>query len=75
MGLPAPAELEEGSWLVEGRLASSDGWKGSSDSPWDTDSSEASTLALTHRETERETHMIKADENSCAWLLQVCEMG
>ncbi len=34
-----PAELDEGSWLVEGRLASSDGWAGSSASVCDTASS------------------------------------
>ena len=46
-GSIVPAELEEGSWLVEGRLASSDGWLGSSTSPWDTTgSTDASALGL-----------------------------
>lgn len=35
-GCSAPAELEEGSWLVEGRLLLSDAWLDSSISPWDT---------------------------------------
>lgn len=35
-GCSVPAELEEGSWLVEGRLLLSDAWLDSSISPWDT---------------------------------------
>lgn len=42
-----PAELEEGSWLVEGTLTLSDGWLGSSISPCETTgSSDASALDL-----------------------------
>lgn len=46
-GYSVPAELEEGSWLVEGRLALSDGWLGSSISPCETTgSTDASALGL-----------------------------
>lgn len=48
-GVPG-AELEVGSWLVEGRLASSEGWAGSS-SDWL--SNEASPLVLIKKKKKK----------------------
>lgn len=55
MCLCVPAELDEGSWLVEGRLDSSDVWAGSSTSVCDTASSEASVLYKHYSDTIMES--------------------
>lgn len=56
-----PAELEEGSWLVEGRLALSDGWLGSSISPCETTGS-MDTSALGLEQTGQNTTSMGSDQ-------------
>lgn len=59
-GRMVPAELEEGSWLVEGRLLLSDCWLDSSMSPWDTTAS-ADTSAPGLERTKCSSHYVYND--------------